>query len=221
VLRAHDCPLELDEVDRSLIDAMSALATLQDKGLDLTGGGRAELFSDMIERRTGHAVPKQALPDIEAVITDMPVEHQPLLMRHAVEAVTTSKEAGLATALVSNAGFTTAPQLRRILRDYSLLPHFDVLVFSDELGVAKPDPRMFRQAASDLGVEAEACAFVGDSPHNDIGGALAAGMLTVQIGARRLDGITPHIRIEGLDELLPALAGQAGMTGPAARPVAG
>jgi HAD superfamily hydrolase (TIGR01509 family) len=214
-LAANGCDLSLEDVDRSLIDAMASLGTLQDQGLDLTSNGRADLFSDMIERRTGHAVPREALMQIEAVITDMPVEHQPLLAPHAVETLADIKALGLGTGLVSNAGFTTAPQLRRILGDYGLLPHFDVLVFSDEAGAAKPAARLFQQAATALGLEPGACAFVGDSPHNDIGGAIAAGMLAVQIGARRLDGIAPHVRIEGLEQLLPALETQAGMAGPA------
>jgi HAD superfamily hydrolase (TIGR01509 family) len=109
------------------------------------------------------------------------------------------------TALVSNAGFTTAPNLRMLLDHYGLSELFDVLVFSDELEIAKPDPRIFKQALAGLGLRPDDCAFVGDNPHTDISGALSAGLFTVQIGAKSLDGIRPHARIDSLSQLIPAI----------------
>jgi putative hydrolase of the HAD superfamily len=92
-----------------------------------------------------------------------------------------------------------------MLEHYGLLPHLDELVFSDELQIAKPDPRIFNRALEAIGLTAGECAFIGDNPHTDIGGALGCGLFTVQIGAKMREGITPHARIDGLDELLGAL----------------
>ena len=168
-------------------------------------GGRAELFAELFERSGGSPVPRSALPEVEEAIGAMPEAHQPVEAPAASQTLAAIKATGLATALVSNAGLTTSPHLRRLLRDYELLPHLDYLVFSDQLGVAKPDIRIFNQALNGIGVSADTCAFVGDSPHNDISGAKGAGLFAVQIGSRRLDGVTPDAHIELLAELLPAL----------------
>jgi FMN phosphatase YigB (HAD superfamily) len=123
-----------------------------------------------------------------------------------VETLAAVKDAGLATALVSNAGFTTAPALRSMLDAYGLTPYFDALVFSDDLLVAKPDARMFERAIEALGIGTSECVYVGDSPHSDVFGAQQAGIFAVQIGPRTRDGITPDLHIDRLEELMPALS---------------
>src|SRR5690606_40427689 len=92
-----------------------------------------------------------------------------------------------------------------VLAHYGLSPHLDVMVFSDQLGYAKPDPRIFHRALDGLGLTAADCAFVGDNPHTDIHGAQSAGLFAVQVGAKQRDGVTPDARIEDLTELLGVL----------------
>jgi HAD superfamily hydrolase (TIGR01509 family) len=55
----------------------------------------------------------------------------------------------------------------------------DVLVASQEVGIAKPDPRIFRIALAQLGVAAEQAVMVGDSWSADVLGARAAGIRAV------------------------------------------
>jgi len=204
-LAAHDYSADLDAIGAALNEAARALTALQDKGIDLMAGGRAGLFAELFERVGSRPVPGSALPEIEEAIGEMPEAFQPAEAAFASQTLAAVKAAGFATALVSNTGLTTSPHLRRILRDYELMPHLDYLVFSDELGIAKPDLRIFSEALNGIGISADGCAFVGDSPHNDIGGAKGAGLFTIQIGSRHLEGIAPDARIEVLEELLPAL----------------
>jgi HAD superfamily hydrolase (TIGR01509 family) len=205
ILSDHGLEVEMDLVQSALDASTSALTQLHDTGVDLDSVGRAHLFIEHLEMHTKFAAPKAAIPELEAAITAMPLDMAPRLASHAVEAVSAIKAHGLATALVCNAGFTTAPHLRPMLEHYGLLPHLDELVFSDELQVAKPDPRIFNRALDAIGLTAAECAFIGDNPHTDIGGALSCGLFTVQIGAKVRDGITPDARIVGLDELLGVL----------------
>ena len=57
-----------------------------------------------------------------------------------------------------------------------LLHHFERVVVSDEIGWAKPDPRIFAHALAEMGVASSAALYVGDSPSHDLAGALAAGL---------------------------------------------
>lgn len=57
----------------------------------------------------------------------------------------------------------------------------DFIASSARWGVEKPDTAFFGRAAEPAGEPADAVAYVGDHPHNDIAGAKAAGMTAVHI----------------------------------------
>ncbi|EHR52554.1 haloacid dehalogenase superfamily protein, subfamily IA, variant 3 with third motif having DD or ED [Saccharomonospora marina XMU15] len=79
---------------------------------------------------------------------------------------------GMRTALLSNADGG------RPVRD-RLAPWFDVMVFSGEVGLAKPDVEVYRLVARRLGLTPGECAFVDDSAGN-VAGAVTAGMAGVR-----------------------------------------
>lgn len=66
-----------------------------------------------------------------------------------------------------------------------LRSHVDLLVLAGEEGVQKPDPAVFRIAATRLGLHPAACLYVGDHPKNDIWGAQNAGLRVVLKQAHR------------------------------------
>ena len=55
----------------------------------------------------------------------------------------------------------------------------DQILISEEEGVRKPDPIIFRRACERLGVEPAACVFVGDNPEADVFGAHQVGMKAI------------------------------------------
>jgi HAD superfamily hydrolase (TIGR01662 family) len=56
----------------------------------------------------------------------------------------------------------------------------DATVFSSEVGVRKPDARIFHEALSRVGASAAETVFVGDRLYDDVSGAQAVGMRAVQ-----------------------------------------
>jgi putative hydrolase of the HAD superfamily len=66
----------------------------------------------------------------------------------------------------------------RKLETIGIRDAFTCIVLSEEIGIRKPDPRIFQKAADLLGVPSAACLYVGDSYDSDIVGAKAAGMTT-------------------------------------------
>ncbi len=79
--------------------------------------------------------------------------------------------------LVSN--FTYAPVIYASLRKLGINTLFSAILVSDENEWRKPHARIFQDALSKLQVTAEEAVYVGDSPMEDIKGALEAGMKTV------------------------------------------
>ena len=86
---------------------------------------------------------------------------------------------GLRTGLVSNA-FDPPWLLHRDLEELGVAERLDAAVFSSEVGRRKPDPAIFLRALELLDVRPEEALFVGDRLYEDVRGAAALGMATVQ-----------------------------------------
>ena len=85
--------------------------------------------------------------------------------------------------------------------------YFAAIVISTEVGVGKPDPRLFAHALTALDVAPDDATMVGDSLLRDIEGARGAGMRTIWLdrGLWAEQGPTPDARIERLSDLRAAL----------------
>lgn len=81
--------------------------------------------------------------------------------------------------IISDAIVTPGAYLRRILAGYDLLRFFDITVFSDEAGAAKPARQVFDIAAKGLGVPVTGIVHIGDREANDIAGPLGVGARAV------------------------------------------
>jgi putative hydrolase of the HAD superfamily len=125
------------------------------------------------------------------------------------------KERGLKIGLISNTmihGRIHADDLRR----FGLLGYFDDTVFSGDVGLWKPDRRIFERSLGALEVRPDEAFFVGDRIVDDVGGAQAVGMRAVLKVNPRTDSdyldpraatIAPDARIDRLEELLPLVDG--------------
>lgn len=113
-----------------------------------------------------------------------------------VELLTRTREM-VPVALVSNA--TT--RLEADLAWHGLADLADVVVNTARIGVAKPDPRVYRVAAARLGVPVRRCLFVDDS--------------AVNVAAAEEIGMTA-VHYNGVDDLRRALAPVIEGRGPAA-----
>ena len=85
---------------------------------------------------------------------------------------------------------------------------FTTQVYSDEAGVRKPNPQMIWQAATELGVPAERCWFVGDSRRRDVVCARRADVaVAVLMRSPRTEdaGLEPDLLVENGFGVLDAL----------------
>jgi HAD superfamily hydrolase (TIGR01549 family) len=90
--------------------------------------------------------------------------------------------------------------VRKLLERAGLARFLEVIVDSAEIRIEKPDPRIFSLAVETLGLEAAACAYVGDIYDIDVVGARAAGLHPILIG--RCPAPEPVERVARLGELL-------------------
>jgi putative hydrolase of the HAD superfamily len=96
-----------------------------------------------------------------------------------------------------------------VLRLEGVLDLFSVLAISGVLGVAKPQPEIFRFALDQAGVAAAAAIHVGDHPDVDAAAARAVGIHPVLID--RFKRVPPEAgpRIGSLNELVELIDAEA------------
>jgi putative hydrolase of the HAD superfamily len=109
---------------------------------------------------------------------------------------------GIKLGVVSN----FEPWLEDVLALEGVDHLFVAVAISGKLGVAKPDPEIFRAALQEAGAVAEASVHVGDQPAMDVAGARKVGITPVLIDrfARHPDPDGAH-RVTSLTELVELL----------------
>jgi len=102
--------------------------------------------------------------------------------------LTALRSRGLKIGIVSN----WDTRLKSISDGLGLTRLVDFIVISAEVGVRKPDPKIFRLALEKAGVRPEEAIHVGDLPEEDAEGARRAGVRPVLIDRkRRITGAFP------------------------------
>ena len=150
---------------------------LADQGVDDAGFGEelAETFRE--ERRGRHIL----FPDSEGILRDLRGNYTLGLITNGVPDIQRSK--------IQGAG---------------LEPHFKEIIISGEVGVGKPDPRIFEVALKRMAVPAEETAMVGNSLARDVIGAQRVGIRGIWLnrsGAEREEDCSPYAEIGSLTEL--------------------
>ena len=99
------------------------------------------------------------------------IHHSPVPIDNALDAV--REAAGLVpVGIVSDSGMSPGSSLRVLLDRHGFTPYLGAMVFSDELGVSKPQAAMFKTAAQQLAVEPSELLHIGDLEYTDVEGAL-------------------------------------------------
>jgi len=70
---------------------------------------------------------------------------------------------------------------------------FDAEVFSSQLGISKPDPRIYVHCCELLGVEPHEAVFVGDGANDELAGARRVGMEAILIHPAGEDPLWPEV----------------------------
>jgi len=81
--------------------------------------------------------------------------------------------------VICDTGYSPGLILRKVLEKKKLLKYFSSLNFSNEVGFAKPHPKIFEKAANELNVKNDKIVHIGDIYRTDIEGALNCGFYAI------------------------------------------
>jgi len=101
---------------------------------------------------------------------------------------------------------------RRKMEGAGVTGYFDQILISGDVGIGKPDGRLFEMILIRLKASAKTSLMIGNSLTSDVQGAQSIGMQTVWInrsGKSRDDSIVPDWEISSLDELDAVLGSAA------------
>jgi HAD superfamily hydrolase (TIGR01549 family) len=82
-------------------------------------------------------------------------------------------------ALITN--FDHPPHVYKLAQEYALDRFFEIITISGEVGIWKPDPRIFALTLEKAGLKPNEVVYIGDSEEDDIKGARAAGLFPILI----------------------------------------
>lgn len=105
------------------------------------------------------------------------LKRPPTLAPGVVEVIKTLKENKLRLGIISDTGYATGDVLMELMERDGLLKYFDAFSFSDETGVAKPQPKAYDHLMKELSLtNVKDVLHIGDLERTDIEGALNIGM---------------------------------------------
>ena len=122
----------------------------------------------------------------------------------AIDLLHAVRSDGHSILIVTNNGVT---EQRLKLQRCGIGACIDLMITSEEVGITKPDPRIFKHALSRVGARPSDAVMLGDAWATDIEGARAAGVAPVWFNPRRR--ISPDPLVPELASLTPTSAALA------------
>ena len=133
---------------------------------------------DLILKGLKRDLPGTKMNELIRLHEEMELEFRPEVVKDFHAAIKALKK-NYKLGVISDTIFSPGRALRQLLQDEGLLDFFDVFIFSDEIGHAKPAPEVFQAAIQALLVEPNEIVHIGDRESNDICGPHQSGMKAV------------------------------------------
>jgi putative hydrolase of the HAD superfamily len=180
----HESKIMLDEMARA--------------GRMLDDRSRGKVFFADVFRRIG--VTDEQFPPLAEALWSRHAERNlwSNVREHTAETLDELRRRGYRLGVISNAD----GRVDGLLESVGLRSFFEMVIDSHQVGIEKPDPRIFAIGAERMGVLPSEAAYVGDIYEIDVRGARAAGMRPILIDPLWRWNDADCERIRGLGDLL-------------------
>jgi len=154
----------------------------------------------------GLGVPAEAMDDVCAARSEF-VRRCLVPRDGAVETLRTLRERGHLVGLIT----VCSEDVELLWPESAFAGLFDAEVFSNAVGLSKPDPRIYLHCCALLGVEPAEAVFVGDGANDELAGARRVGMEALLIHRPGEEPLWPELakwdgpRVTSIPEVLEVL----------------
>lgn len=114
-------------------------------------------------------------------VTFSSMEIKDLVFDDVIPTLDMLESIGIKMGVIGNTVFWESIYVRELLEKLDLKKYFKIQLYSDELGIFKPDRRIFLEFCKRFNVKPSEAIHVGDNIVEDIGGALSTGMKAILI----------------------------------------
>jgi HAD superfamily hydrolase (TIGR01509 family) len=175
---------------------MSRVAELVAAGAGSTETLKKEFYSTLLPHV---GVTQENLSDTVGCV--LKLAHSEMLWRKAedttAETLTRLKSRGLILGVVSNSD----GRIESAFQQAGLESYFDFFIDSFNVGIEKPDPRIFQLAAQQARAAPQEAVYVGDLYSVDVVGARSAGLIPILYDPFELHPDADCVRIRSIEEL--------------------
>jgi putative hydrolase of the HAD superfamily len=165
------------------------------KNLDLSTEEQLEIMFDFLEDEKSRNLPQNLTSQLVEVFVSPILDEPPSVIDGAKKTLYQVKKESYKIGLICNTGRTPGKTIRILLERFGMINYFDATVFSNELRIRKPDPRIFLYTLNQLKSHPKSSLHVGDIMELDVLGAKNAGMLSVHYDPNK----TSHASIHSQD----------------------
>jgi HAD superfamily hydrolase (TIGR01509 family) len=172
----------VEQVNHALNKTIKLLLNVWNENKDLTHTDQLQSIIRQVSKDRAK-INEKWLPELSKAYISPLYEVPPYLNPDAPQVLQWLQKKRKKIGLVCNTGITPGFELREFLSKIGASQYFDVMIFSDEVGIRKPDPRIFYLAARKLEAKPHETVHIGDNLKSDVWGAKSAGFKAIYLSA--------------------------------------
>jgi len=167
-----------EQVESAMKHAIASLLDVWNRNEDVSHVEQLELLVQFVSNGS-FALKNEWIEELSSAYASPFFKVPPYLNPDAMGVLEDLAETGKRIGLICNTGLTPSFALKEFLDSEGVLEYFDLLVFSDEIGFRKPDPKIFHFSARKLKIDPCSIVHVGDNLRIDVWGAKNAGFKAI------------------------------------------
>ena len=180
VLARSGLNVSAKDVEASLKETISSLIKIWDKNKDIPHLDMIRIFLKYASKGK-LSLKEEWLDELSKAYVSPLFEVSPYLNPDAAESLEWLRSQKKHIGIICNTGLTPGTELRRFLSQAGIARYFQVMTFSNEVGIRKPDRRIFNLTAQALKTTAQRIVHIGDNVKSDVWGAKNAGFRAIHL----------------------------------------
>lgn len=170
--------ITLEQIESALRETILSLLDIWKTNKDITHLDQIELIIRYASKNS-IAMKKEWADELTSAYILPVLEVPPYVNPDAQKLLEWLRKKNKLIGIICNTGLTPGIGLRRLLANEGVAEYFDLMIFSDEEGIRKPDSRIFHLATQRLNVESHEAVHIGDNLKSDVWGAQGAGFRAI------------------------------------------